>query len=97
MKHLITCAACAALSIGAAVAAPAHPAKITARSLTVRCVPSMAEVAAFRAARTPLARAAVYVRVFDTCARADARLGRYYRGAHRIDPQAKPGPWRIGG
>lgn len=96
MKHqIIVCAALAALSIGSAVAAPA--ANITAKDLTVRCVPSTAEVAAFRAAKTPLARAAVYVKVFDTCARADARLARFYRGPHRIDPRAAAGPWTIGG
>ena len=96
MKTIIVCAATAALSIGTALAAPAPARKITATDLTVRCVPSPAEVAAFRAARTPLARAAVYVRVFDTCARASARLGRYYQGPHRIDPRAKAGPWIIG-
>lgn len=97
MKHqIIVCAAVAALSIGSAVAAPAAP-PITAKDLTVRCVPSSAEVAAFNAAKTPLARASVYVRVFDTCARADARLGRFYQGPHRIDPAVRPGPWTIGG
>ena len=96
MKHLITCAACAALSLGAAVAAPAHPAKITAQSLTVRCVPSTAEVAAFRAAKTPRERAAVYINVFNTCARDATRLGKFYQGPHRLDPRAKAGPWTIG-
>jgi hypothetical protein len=95
MNKIILCAAVAALSIGSAVAAPA--AKVSARDLTVRCVPSAAEVAAFNAAKTPLARAAVYIQVFNTCARADARLGRFYQGPHRIDPAVRPGPWTIGG
>ena len=95
MKHLITCAACAALSIGAAVAAPT-PTKITARSLTVRCVPSPAEVAAFRAAKTPRERASVYINVFNTCARDSAGLGTFYQGPHRLDPRAKAGSWTIG-
>ena len=97
MKHLMTCAALAALSAGAAVAAPAPAAKISARALTVRCVPSPAEVAAFRAAKTPRERSAVFVKIFNTCAIDAARLGTFYKGTHRLDSRAEAGPWTIGG